>query len=43
MLQAYLVDVEFAIGANVEQAAGGVVGARAKRISVGEELDGVDV
>lgn len=37
------IEVQFAIGANVKQPAGGVVGSRNERVTVGEELDGVDV
>lgn len=40
---AYLVRVEFPVGANVKKTASGVVRARAKGIAVGEELDGVDI
>lgn len=39
----YLVGVEFAIRTNVEQTAGGVVRTGSESVSVGEELDGVDV
>lgn len=40
---AYLVGGQLAIGTDIEQAARGVVGAGTECISVGEELDGVDV
>lgn len=39
----YSIDVQFPVGANVKQTAGGVVGTRHKRMAIGEELDGVDV
>lgn len=39
----YAVDVEFAVSTDIEKAAGSVVGARDKRMTVGEELDGVDI
>lgn len=38
-----LIGIEFAIGANIEQAARGVVGTSSESISVGKELDGIDV
>lgn len=39
----YSVKVQFPIGADVEQAASGVVRASDERVAVREELDGVDV
>lgn len=39
----YAVDVELAVGADIKESAGGVVGTRDKRVAVGEELNGVDV
>ena len=35
--------VQLSIGSNVEQATGGIVGAGAKGVAIGKELDGVDV
>lgn len=43
MAVTYAVDVELAIGADIEQAASGVVGTGHERVAVREELDGVDV
>lgn len=39
----YLVSVEFAVGTDIEETAGGVIGTSTKSVPVGEELDGVDV
>lgn len=37
------VALEFAVGADVEQSAGGVIGSSTESIAIGEELDGIDV
>lgn len=42
-LGTHAVNVELAVGTNVKQSAGGIVGTSDKRVAVGEELDGVDV
>ena len=39
----YPVEIQLAVGANVEQAAGGVVGTCYEGVAVGEELNGVNV
>lgn len=39
----YTVDIELAVGADIEQPAGGVVGAGDERVAIREELDGVDI
>jgi len=42
-VKTYLVAVELAIGTNIEQAASGIIGTSAEGISVGKELNSVDV
>ena len=43
MAGTYLVDVQFAIGTNIEQTARGVVRTGTESVAIREELDGVDV
>lgn len=42
-LGTYTVYVELAVSADIKESAGSIVGASDKGVSVGEELDGVDV
>lgn len=39
----YSIKVQFTIGTDIKQSAGGVVGSGDERVAIGEELDGVDV
>lgn len=42
-MEIYLVGVEFPIGTDIEETAGGVIGTGTEGVSVGEELNGVDI
>lgn len=39
----YSIEVQFTIGTDIKQSAGGIVGSSDERVAIGEELDGVDV
>lgn len=43
LVETHAVDVQLAIRADIEQSAGGVVGAGDERVAIGEKLNGVDV
>ena len=42
-MEIYLVGVEFPVGTDIEETAGGVIGTSTEGVSVGEELNGVDI